>query len=83
MASCERDGVKLVCIPQRGGQKAPQREAFERSVEVKQGQRFRAGIEGRISVLLRGRGMKRCLAVGRDRSLAFRTADLSTLIVSS
>jgi IS5 family transposase len=28
---------------------------------------FRAGIEGRISVLFRGRGMKRCLAEGRDR----------------
>lgn len=33
----------------------------------KNGQRFRAGIEGRISVLFRGRGMKRCLAEGRDR----------------
>jgi hypothetical protein len=31
------------------------------------GQRFRAGIEGRISVLFRGRGMKRCLAEGRER----------------
>jgi len=29
--------------------------------------RFRAGIEGRISVLFRGRGMKRCLAEGRQR----------------
>ncbi|HKD71575.1 MAG TPA: hypothetical protein VKB61_05560, partial [Candidatus Acidoferrum sp.] len=29
--------------------------------------RFRAGIEGRISVLFRGRGMKRCLAEGRER----------------
>jgi hypothetical protein len=28
---------------------------------------FRAGIEGRISVLFRGRGMKRCLAEGRKR----------------
>src|SRR5215470_7113537 len=26
-----------------------------------------AGIEGRISVLFRGRGMKRCLAEGRER----------------
>ncbi len=33
----------------------------------KNGQRFRAGIEGRISVLFRGRGMKRCLAEGPDR----------------
>jgi transposase, IS5 family len=27
----------------------------------------RAGIEGTISVLFRGRGMKRCLAEGRER----------------
>ena len=33
----------------------------------KQGQRFRAGVEGRISVLFRGRGMKRCLAQGIER----------------
>ena len=30
-------------------------------------QRFRAGCEGLISVLFRGRGMKRCLAQGRER----------------
>jgi len=59
--------VKLVCIPQRGGKRTSQRQAFERSPEFKKGQRFRAGIEGRISVLFRGRGMKRCLAEGRDR----------------
>jgi IS5 family transposase len=67
LASCKRDGVKLVCIPQRGGKKAAAREAYEKSAEFKQGQRFRAGIEGRISVLFRGRGMKRCLAEGNDR----------------
>ncbi|HTN70405.1 MAG TPA: ISNCY family transposase [Methylomirabilota bacterium] len=59
--------VKLVCIPQRGGKRTSQRQAFEKSPEFKRGQRFRAGIEGRISVLFRGRGMKRCLAEGRDR----------------
>jgi transposase, IS5 family len=55
------------CIPQRGGKRTGRREAYERSVVFKNGQRFRAGIEGRISVLFRGRGMKRCLAEGRDR----------------
>jgi transposase, IS5 family len=59
--------VKLLCIPQRGGKKTAEREAFEKSPEFKKGQRFRAGIEGRISVLFRGRGMKRCLAQGRER----------------
>jgi transposase, IS5 family len=67
VTSCKREGVKVVCIPQRGGTKAPERAAYEKSREFKDGQRFRAGIEGRISVLFRGRGMKRCLAEGRDR----------------
>jgi transposase, IS5 family len=31
----------------------PQRQAYERSPAFKQGQRFRAGIEGRMSVLMR------------------------------
>ena len=53
--------------PATGGTKAPEREAYEKSREFKAGQRFRAGIEGRISVLFRGRGMKRCLAEGRER----------------
>jgi hypothetical protein len=52
-------GVGTVAIPQRGGRKTPQRQAYERSARFKQGQRFRPGIEGRISVLLRGRGMIR------------------------
>ena len=65
--SCQQQGVKVVCIPQRGGTKTPEREAYEKSRDFKDGQRFRAGIEGRISVLFRGRGMKRCLAEGRER----------------
>jgi transposase, IS5 family len=64
---CEQVGVTVVCIPQRGGKRTPEREAFEKSAAFKDGQRFRAGIEGRISVLFRGRGMKRCLAEGRER----------------
>ena len=40
---------------------------MERSRAFKQGQRFRVGIEGRISVLFRGRGMKRCRLKGRER----------------
>jgi IS5 family transposase len=67
LTSCKRAGVKVACIPQRGGKRTARREAYEKSVVFKNGQRFRAGIEGRISVLFRGRGMKRCLADGRDR----------------
>jgi len=65
--ACVNGGVTTVSIPQRGGSKTPQREAYERSRPFKDGQRFRAGVEGRISVLMRGRGMKRCLAQGAER----------------
>jgi len=65
--SCKQSGVRVVCIPQRGGKKTAKRKAYEKSPAFKEGQRFRAGIEGRISVLFRGRGMKRCLAEGRQR----------------
>jgi IS5 family transposase len=64
---CKKNGVKVVCIPQRGGKKTRARAAYEKSPDFKKAQRFRAGIEGRISVLFRGRGMKRCLAEGRER----------------
>lgn len=65
--SCRQNGVKVVSIPQRGGKKTAKRKAYEKSAAFKKGQRFRAGIEGRISVLFRGRGMKRCLAEGHQR----------------
>jgi transposase, IS5 family len=67
LQACRRQRVKTVCIPQRGGKKTSRRQAYEKSSAFKQGQRFRAGIEGRISVLFRGRGMKRCRAEGRER----------------
>jgi transposase, IS5 family len=65
--ACKKEGVKQVSIPQRGGQKTPRRQAYEKTPAFQQGQRFRSGIEGRISVLFRGRGMKRCRAKGRER----------------
>jgi IS5 family transposase len=64
---CKDAGVELVCIPQRGGKKTAAQASYEKSPAFKEGQRFRAGIEGRISVLFRGRGMKRCFAEGRER----------------
>jgi len=64
-------GVALVCLPQRGGAKTPERTAHEQGRAFKRGQRFRAGIEGRISVLFRGRGMRRCRHEGRDRFEVF------------
>jgi len=65
--ACQRCGVQLVGIPQGGGKKTPRQEAYEKSAAFKKGQRFRAGREGRISVLFRGRGLKRCRAQGRPR----------------
>lgn len=64
-------GVGTPSVPQRGGRKTEERTAYEKTRAFKQGQRFRAGIEGRISVLLRGRGMRRCLLEGRDRFEVF------------
>jgi transposase, IS5 family len=64
---CRDAEVGEVCIPQRGGKKTAEQEALERSKAFKKAQRFRVGIEGRISVLFRGRGMKRCRAKGRER----------------
>jgi transposase, IS5 family len=71
VTACVQGAVTTVSIPQRGGSKTPQRQAYERSAPFKQGQRFRAGIEGRISVLMRGRGMKRCRAEGAERFALF------------
>jgi IS5 family transposase len=65
--SCQQAEVAQVCIPQRGGKKTAEQDALERSPAFKKAQRFRVGIEGRISVLFRGRGMKRCRATGRER----------------
>ncbi len=64
---CQEAGVGHIGIPQRGGTKTAERKAFERSPQFQKSQRFRVGIEGRISVLIRGRGLRRCLAKGRER----------------
>jgi IS5 family transposase len=72
--TCKEKGVKQVSLPQRGGQKTSRRQAYEKTPAFKQGQRFRSGIEGRISVLFRGRGMKRCRAKGRERFEVFVAA---------
>ena len=66
LRTCQSAGVALTCIPQAGGKRSAEREALETSRAFKRGQRFRAGIEGRISVLFRGRGMKRALVEGRE-----------------
>jgi IS5 family transposase len=64
-------GVKVESVPQRGGHRTPSRTAHEKQLVFKRAQKFRAGIEGRISVLFRGRGMKRCELHGRQRFEVF------------
>jgi len=64
---CRDAGVTSPSIPQRGGQKTPERATAEKTPAFNQAQRFRAGIEGTISVLLRGRGMRCCLGRGKQR----------------
>lgn len=65
-AACRLAGVTSPSIPQRGGTKTPERAATEKTPAFKNAQRFRAGIEGTISVLLRGRGMRRCLGAANN-----------------
>ena len=69
--ACRSAGVDVECIPYRGGGRPADRQAYEKTKPFKNGQRFRAGIEGRISVLMRGRGMRRCLSTGQSRFEVF------------
>jgi IS5 family transposase len=74
-----RSGVHIESLPQRGGHKSEQRQAHEKSRAFKRAQRFRAGVEGRISVLMRGRGMRRCLLEGKERFDLF----LATVVLAN
>ncbi len=55
-------GVKKVCLP-KAGNKSKERQEHERQGWFKRARRFRAGIEGRISVMKRREHLGRC----RDR----------------
>lgn len=52
-------GVRRVILPRRGP-KAPARRAHERQAWFRRGQRWRVGCEGRISVIKRRHGLRRC-----------------------
>ena len=58
-------GVRRVVLPRRGP-KTPARRAFERQRWFRRGQRWRVGCEGRISVLKRRHGLRRCRYHGVD-----------------
>ena len=56
-------GVKRVCVPNRST-KSAERKREQRKRWFKQGQKWRTGCEGRISVLKRRHGLRRCLYKG-------------------
>jgi Transposase domain (DUF772)/Transposase DDE domain len=58
-------GVRRVILP-RPGRKTPARRAHERQRWFRRGQRWRVGCEGRISVLKRRHGLRRCRYHGAD-----------------
>jgi IS5 family transposase len=58
-------GVRRVILPRRGA-KSPARRAHERQHWFRRGQRWRVGCEGRISVLKRRHGLRRCRYHGVD-----------------
>jgi IS5 family transposase len=58
-------GVRRVVLPARG-RKSPARRAHERLRWFRRGQRWRTGCEGRISVLKRRHGLRRCRYHGHD-----------------
>jgi|SRR5215208_6782905 len=58
-------GVKKVCLP-KAGKKSAEREEHEREGWFKRARRFRAGIEGRISVMKRRDYLGRCPDRGEE-----------------
>lgn len=58
-------GIAQIAIPQTG-ERTPQRIAYEKQDWFKKDQRFRNGIEGRISVVKRTVQLKRCPTHGSD-----------------
>ena len=59
----ETEGVKYVCLP-KPGRLSADRKQWQKTRWFKALQRFRAGIEGNISTLLRSFGLKRCFWKG-------------------
>jgi transposase, IS5 family len=58
-AEAKQKGVKRVCIPSRSTKSAARKQE-QRTRWFKQGQKWRTGCEGRISVLKRRHGLNRC-----------------------
>jgi IS5 family transposase len=58
-AAAKARGVKRVCIPNRST-KSPERKREQRKRWFRNGQKWRSGCEGRISVIKRRHGLNRC-----------------------
>jgi len=58
-AAAKAKGVKRVCIPNRST-KSPERKREQRKRWFRNGQKWRVGCEGRISVVKRRHGLDRC-----------------------
>jgi len=58
-------GVKKACLP-KAGTKSTERQEYERQGWYKRARRFRAGIEGRISVMARRGYLGRCRDKGEE-----------------
>ena len=56
---CPKRGIKRVCLP-KAGKKSKQRQEHERQGWFRRGLRYRAGIEGRISVMKRRGQLGKC-----------------------
>jgi len=57
--AAKRKGVKRVCVPNRST-KSPKRKREQRKPWFRNGQKWRTGCEGRISVVKRRHGLSRC-----------------------
>ena len=62
-ATAHERGVKRVCIPNRST-KSAERKREQNKRWFKEGQKWRTGCEGRISVLKRRHGLRRCIYRG-------------------
>ena len=58
-AAAQANGVKRVCIPNRAT-KSSERKREQRKRWFRNGQKWRTGCEGRISVIKRRHGLNRC-----------------------
>jgi transposase, IS5 family len=80
---CQRRGIDRVCLP-KPGKKSEQRREHERQGWFRRGMRFRAGVEGRISVMKRRGYLGKCRdkgesGFGRWVGWGVLSANLSTI----